>query len=774
MKGLLQSRLILSPIKNTITTINPRSILIGQQLFRNRNTITTLIGSSINSNTYSPRSLLSLGLNKNFKFRNYKCPTINIGYSNSKFLDLNNRGILYRNFSTVFKKEAEVKDDIITPKNTEISTDPKCINNTPIRTTVSSAKLSPSTTSSGYKDILRTFSIAKKELFPMFGAFILLLISSAIGMSLPLIIGKILDVSTLENKIIFGLQFNTFYTILGFAFVIGALANFGRIVLIRIIGERVVARMRSYCYRKTISQDAEFFDSNRVGDLISRLGNDVNIVSRSVTLNVSDGLKAIVSGVVGLSMMGYVSPQLTCVMLLVAPPLAFGALNYGKRIRKISRDLQESVGVLTKVSEEQLGIVKTIQSFNGEVKEVSKYNNQVRNVFNIGKKEAITSGVFFGSTGLIGNMTILSLLIYGTNLVSSNILTIGDLTSFMMYAAYTGSATFGLSNFYSELMKGAGAASRIFELTDKVPKIKTTKGLKLKNAKGLISFNHINFHYPTRTNVTIFNDLNFQIPQGSNVCLVGPSGGGKSTIISLLLRFYDPVSGSIEIDGENINKFSVKSLRDKIGVVQQEPVLLNGSIYENVSYGIKNATRQKVEEACKLANCKFLDSFPLGLDTQVGPRGTQLSGGQKQRIAIARTLIKNPHVLILDEATSALDSESENLINDTLNYLIEKGSITIISIAHRLSTIQRSNLIIVLNNNGSVAEIGKFNELYSNKNSHLWNLLFNKDNSEKKVSKDNDYNHEQLENEKEKEKNDLKQSIDIPPIPKPINPEISA
>ncbi len=375
---------------------------------------------------------------------------------------------------------------------------------------------------SGWNDIVRLFKIGQKEIGPMALAIIFLCISSAITVSVPLCIGKILDSSLSESKLIFGLPLNQFYYCISIFFLIGALSNFGRVVILKLIGERVVARLRSFMFKKIITQDSEFFDKNRVGDLISRLGADSNIVARSITQNVSDGLRAIVSGVVGLTMMCYVNLQLTLVMIIVAPPLAIGAMIYGKRIRQISKDLQESVGTLTKVAEEQLNMVKTIQSFNGEVKEVKKYNNQVRNVFSIGKKEALTSGVFFGCTGLVGNFTILSLLIYGTGMVSSGVMSMGDLISFMMYAAYTGSSTFGLSSFYSELMKGTGAASRLFEIIDTNSKIPTTKGLKLNNAKGTIIFENINFNYPTRKNVRIFNNLNFKITMGNNICIIDP------------------------------------------------------------------------------------------------------------------------------------------------------------------------------------------------------------------------------------------------------------
>lgn len=310
----------------------------------------------------------------------------------------------------------------------------------------------------------------------------------------------------------------------------------------------------------------------------------------------------------------------------------------------------------------------------------------------------------------MGNMTILALLYVGGGMVQSGAITIGELTSFLMYTAYAGGSLFGLSGFWSELMKGVGAASRLFELQDRKPTISPTAGLPVISARGPIRFENVSFSYPTRPAVSIFKNLDFEIPQGSNIAVVGPSGGGKSTIASLLLRFYVPTTGTIKIDGVDISKMNVKQLRRKIGVVSQEPVLFSGTIADNIAYGKPKATRTEIITAARKANCKFIEDFPEGLDTSVGARGAMLSGGQKQRIAIARALVKNPDILILDEATSALDAESETLVNGALAALL-KGNNTTISIAHRLSTIKRSDNIIVLSADGTVAQQGSYNDL---------------------------------------------------------------
>ncbi|KAF4982013.1 hypothetical protein FZEAL_2263 [Fusarium zealandicum] len=577
----------------------------------------------------------------------------------------------------------------------------------------------------GMDEIWRLIRIARPELRWLAIAFVFLVVSSSVTMSIPFSVGRILDLATkgdAEDIRLFGLTMNQFFFGLGTILTLGAMANFGRVVLLRIVGERVVARLRSQLYRRTYVQDAEFFDANRVGDLISRLSSDTVIVGKSVTQNLSDGLRALFSGGAGFAIMVWTSPQLTGLLLLMFPPIAVGAFLYGRAIRNISRSIQKNLGTLTKIAEERLGNVKTSQAFVGEVQEIGRYNRQIRKIFALGRRESLVAATFFASTGWAGNMTILAMLVVGGSFVRNGSMSLGELTSFMMYTAFAGSSLFGLSGFYSELMKGVGAASRLFELQDRKPGIHQTVGVQVKSAQGPIRFNDVSFAYPTRPAVKIFNGLSFEIPSGSNVCVVGPSGGGKSTVASLLLRFYNATSGSITINGQDISGMNIKSLRRRIGMVSQEPVLFSGTIAENISYGKPRASRAEVVSAARRANCNFISDLPDGLETQVGARGSQLSGGQKQRIAIARALLKDPDILILDEATSALDAESETLVNEALAGLL-RGRNTTISIAHRLSTIKRSDQIIVLNNEGKVAEIGSYTQLAADRNSAFSKLM---------------------------------------------------
>ncbi|KAF2860393.1 ABC multidrug transporter Mdr2 [Piedraia hortae CBS 480.64] len=565
-----------------------------------------------------------------------------------------------------------------------------------------------------WREVRRLLWIARPELGTLSWAFGFLLISSSVSMSVPFSIGKILDAASSDSGTLLGMSMEQFYVALAALLAVGASANYGRIYILRIVGERIVSKLRSQLFKRTVVQNAEFFDANRVGDLISRLGSDTIIVGKSITQNVSDGLRSGVSAGAGLTMMAYVSWKLTGVLAAFFPPIAIGAFFYGRAIRSLSRRIQQNLGTLTKIAEERIGNVRTAQAFAGELQEVHRYNAQVRRIFSLGKREAGIASIFFSASGFMGNMTFIALLYVGSGMVRSGALTIGDLTSFLMYAGYAGSSLFGLSAFYSELMKGVGAASRLFELQDRYPDISPTRGDAVASARGPIRFQNVSFSYPTRPAVRIFSDLTFEIPQGSNVAIVAPSGAGKSTVASLLLKFYKPTGGTITINGKDIQTMNAKQLRRKIGYVGQEPVLFSGTIAENIAYGKPWAQRGEIVHAARQANCLFISDFPDGLETSVGSRGTQLSGGQKQRIAIARALLKDPDILILDEATSALDAESETLVNAALGRLLQSHNTTI-SIAHRLSTIQRSDIIICIGSDGTVAQQGRFADLMRDK-----------------------------------------------------------
>lgn len=348
--------------------------------------------------------------------------------------------------------------------------------------------------------------------------------------------------------------------------------------------------------------------------------------------------------------------------------------------------------------------------------EIEKYTSKMDCVMQLARKEAFARAGFFGATGLSGNLIVLSVLYKGGLLMGSAHMTVGELSSFLMYAFWVGLSIGGLSSFYSELMKGLGAGGRLWELLERKPQLPFNEGLILneKRFQGALQFKNVHFAYPARPEVPIFRDFSLSIPSGSVTALVGPSGSGKSTVVSLLLRLYDPISGSVHLDGQDIRQLNPVWLRSKIGTVSQEPVLFSCSIAENIAYGADNpslVTATQVEQVADVANAAaFIRSFPQGFNTVVGEKGVLLSGGQKQRIAIARALLKNPKILLLDEATSALDAENEHLVQEALDRLAEGR--TVLVIAHRLSTVKNANLVAVLDQ-GRIIECGEHKELLS-------------------------------------------------------------
>ncbi|KAI9306166.1 P-loop containing nucleoside triphosphate hydrolase protein [Cunninghamella echinulata] len=482
----------------------------------------------------------------------------------------------------------------------------------------------------------------------------------------------------------------------------------GRVILFRLSGERIIQRLRNNLFKNIIHQEIAFFDRNRTGDLISRLSSDSAIVGKSVTNNVSDGLRSIAMAAVGSSMMLYVSPKLTGIMMVVVPPVAIFGIVYGRYVKSLSKKTQVAIGEITKVAEEKISAIRTVQAFAKENKESNNYGLKVRDLYELARKEALASGAFFGGAGLSGNLAILAVLWYGGSLVMENAITIGELTSFMLYTAYVGSSLGGLTSFYSEIMKGMGAAERLFELLDR------KSGKILEKVVGKITFDQVSFVYPTRDQNPIFKNLSLSVEPGTKIAVVGSSGSGKSTLGSLLLRYYDPDQGNIYVDGTNLKDLNLHWWREQVGVVSQEPILFQGTIAENIAYGCEHATIDQIKEAATRANCaQFIESFQDKYDTIVGERSTSLSGGQKQRIAIARALLKNPKILILDEATSALDSESEGLVQGALDYLMQGKQVFII--AHKLSTIRSADYVACIND-GHIAELGTYNDLLNIEN----------------------------------------------------------
>uniref|UniRef100_A0A8C7TW89 ATP binding cassette subfamily B member 10 n=1 Tax=Oncorhynchus mykiss TaxID=8022 RepID=A0A8C7TW89_ONCMY len=595
------------------------------------------------------------------------------------------------------------------------------------------------------------------------------MVSSAVTMSAPFFLGQVIDTIYTSSSEDFSASLRSLCIMLSGVFLCGGAANAARVYLMQISGERhrllsvhaewvyilnrcpsldflgvitivtlmpyrgtnrtfqkyvtlagqqIVRNLRVFLFSSILRQEVGFFDKTRTGELINRLSADTALIGRSVTDNLSDGLRAVAQATAGVSMMFYVSPSLAAFVLLIVPPMAGLAVIYGRYLRSISKRTQDSLAEATQLAEERISNMRTVRAFGKELTEVAKYTEKANYVLHLAKQEAVLRAGFFGATGLSGNIIILSVLYKGGLLMASEHMTVGELSSFLMYAFWVGISIAGMSSFYSELMKGFGAGARLWELLDRKPEFPLNEGIVLRpeQLKGQLEFQNVSFAYPTRKDAPIFQDLSLSVPAGSVMAVVGPSGSGKSTLVSLLLRLYDPVAGVITIDGHDVRDLNPYWLRSHIGTVSQEPVLFSCSIAENIAYGAPDSgtvTVQEIHRAAQIANAyEFVRGFPKGFDTVVGEKGVLLSGGQKQRIAIARALLKNPKILLLDEATSALDAENEFLVQEALERLMDGR--TVLIIAHRLSTIQNADAVAVLDQR-RVVECGQHAQLLGNR-----------------------------------------------------------
>uniref|UniRef100_A0A671UDW3 ATP-binding cassette sub-family B member 10, mitochondrial n=2 Tax=Sparus aurata TaxID=8175 RepID=A0A671UDW3_SPAAU len=546
-----------------------------------------------------------------------------------------------------------------------------------------------------------------------------LTVSSAVTMSAPFLLGKVIDTiyTTGTDTETMAASLTSLCIMLTGVFLVGGAANAARVYLMQSSGQKIVRNLRASIFSSILTQEVAFFDRSRTGELINRLSADTAMVGRSITDNLSDGLRAVAQAAAGVSMMFYVSPSLASFVLLIVPPVAGLAIFYGRYLRSISKRTQDALAQATQLAEERISNMRTVRAFGKELSEVNTYTEKTDQVFSLARKEAVLRAGFFGVTGLSGNIMILSVLYKGGLLMASQHMTVGELSSFLMYTFWVGISIAGLSSFYSELMKGFGAGTRLWELLDRKPEF-PLNGHELNDHSivGQLEFDDVTFAYPTRSEAPIFQNLSLMVPAGTIMAVVGPSGSGKSTLVSLLLRLYDPDAGMISIDGHDIRDLNPYWLRSHIGTVSQEPVLFSCSIRDNIAYGAVDqeaVTTEDIYRAARVANAyNFIQAFPQGFDTVVGEKGVLLSGGQKQRIAIARALLRNPKILLLDEATSALDAENEFLVQEALERLMEGR--TVVIIAHRLSTIQNANAVAVLDQQ-RVVECGRHAELLGNR-----------------------------------------------------------
>jgi ABC-type multidrug transport system fused ATPase/permease subunit len=497
---------------------------------------------------------------------------------------------------------------------------------------------------------------------------------------------------------------------------IQALFSFGRVYMFAQVTENVLKGVRQDTFKQLIRMPMGFFAKNQVAELSSRMATDINVISEAFTVNIAEFIRQFIVGVGGLILL-ITTTEWTIAkwFLIIIPPLTVVAMLFAKKIRKFSKSYQEKIAEANVIVVEALTGIGNVKTFTNENYEINKFEKIAANIRSFGLKYGIFRGLFFSfvMVFVFGSIFfILWQMLYALKI--DHTITSKAFGTFMMLSLFVAGSLGGLPEQIASIQRALGATDRVFELIDgEIENIDLLKeNAPAKVSKGEINFNAISFNYPSRPDFTVLKSVSFKAEAGKTIALVGSSGSGKSTIASLILRFYDPQQGTIEIDGVNSKDISLTELRKQIALVPQDVILFAGSIKDNIAYGKPNATEAEIEEAAKKANAfEFINSFPDKFNTLVGERGIQLSGGQRQRIAIARAVLKNPSILILDEATSSLDSESEHLVQEALDKLM-LGRTSIV-IAHRLATIRNADKIVVLQK-GVVLESGTHQQLILN------------------------------------------------------------
>ena len=488
----------------------------------------------------------------------------------------------------------------------------------------------------------------------------------------------------------------------------------GRFYVVSWLGERVTADLRSAVYAHVLEQSPEFFESTQTGEVLSRLTTDTTLVQTVVGSSFSLGLRNLVMGLGALGMLvvthPYVMTQVLLVVLLVVVP----AMVFGRRVRRLSRASQDRVADSSAIAAEVLNAIPVVQSYAAESREAGRFREATENAFGTGvrRTRARTALVAFV---IIANAALMLWGLYqGTQAVLRGTMTAGQLGQAALYVGIFAGAVAVLGEVYGDLLRAAGATERLMELlASRSPVVSPAAPVSTPapQAGSALRFDAVRFHYPSRPATPALADFSLEVRPGETVALVGPSGAGKTTVFQLLLRFYDPQEGAIELDGVAVRDQRLQDLRGRIGLVPQEPVIFSASAMENIRYGRPGASDAEVQAAARGAFADdFIRALPEGYDTFLGERGVRLSGGQRQRIAIARAMLKNPPLLLLDEATSALDAESERMVQAALESAMRDR--TTLVIAHRLATVQQADRIVVLDH-GRIVETGRHEELMS-------------------------------------------------------------
>lgn len=575
------------------------------------------------------------------------------------------------------------------------------------------------------KRALRIF----KYVMPYKGTFslglVFLLLSVFTFMTFPSLLGRLLAGDEAEQSPIdafFNLEnINQVALLLMVAFALQSFFSFMRIYLFADVTERAIAQLRKDTYSHLIKLPMAFFNGERAGELSSRISNDISQLQDTFMTTLAELIRQAFMIIFGIALLFYYSFELTLVMLISLPVMMILAFFFGKFIRTLSKASQSELAKSQVVVEETITGIQSVKAFTNEFLEMLRYEKAIEEVRNLAMKGAKWRGAFasFIIFGLFG--TIVLVIWYGVKLRNEGEIGLDVLTSFILYSVFIGASIGGVADVFGKLQKAIGATESLFDLMEKAPEDLTEQNASHKlGLTGKIEFQGVKFSYPTRKEKPVIQGIDFTIAPGHKVAIVGPSGAGKTTISALLLRYFDLDEGQILFDDRPSTSFPISALRHEMALVPQDIILFGGSIAENIGYGKPGAGLEEIKHAAEKANAlEFIESFPEGFDTLVGERGIQLSGGQRQRVAIARAILKDPTILILDEATSSLDSESERLVQDALEKLMQNR--TSLIIAHRLSTIRKADTILVLDH-GKIIEQGTHDQLMGIENGAYRNL----------------------------------------------------